>query len=109
MSRNVKDINLEIGMRVKENRKRLKLTRDEFGSLTGYTSNFIQEVERGRSGLSSESIRAFALALQIPTDRLLFGEAPEDFRFITEGLKTVPSEKLPHVIRIIQEAIECTR
>ena len=63
MPRTKKDINVEIGARIKEKRLALKLTRDELAQLSGYTANFIQEVERGRSGLSSESIRALSMAL----------------------------------------------
>ena len=55
MARNIKDINVEIGARVKQLRVDRKLTCEEFGKLSGYTASFIQEVERGRSGLSSES------------------------------------------------------
>lgn len=74
MARNIKDINVEIGARVKQLRMDRKLTREEFGKLSGYTANFIQEVERGRSGLSSESIRAFAVALGVSTDMILLGK-----------------------------------
>lgn len=109
MARNIKDINVEIGARVKQLRMDKKLTRDEFGKLSGYTSNFIQEVERGRSGLSSESIRAFAIALGISTDVILFGKPNDEFGFVVEKLKTVPTDKLPHVLAIINEAVECVK
>ena len=65
MSRVLKDINIEIGARIKEKRLAQKLTREELAQLSGYTANFIQEVERGRSGLSSESIRAMSIALKV--------------------------------------------
>lgn len=101
MARNIKDINVEIGARVKQLRMDRKLTREKFGKLSGYTANFIQEVERGRSGLSSESIRAFAVALGVSTDMILFGEVNNEYGFVTEKLKEVPADKLPHVLMII--------
>ena len=64
MPRELKTINVEIGARIKENRKAQKLTREQLAELSGYSTNFIQEVERGRSGLSSESIRAFPWRLK---------------------------------------------
>lgn len=85
------------------------MTREDLAKLSGYSANFIQEVERGRSGLSSESIRAFAVALNLSTDALLFGRAPDSFEYVVQKLKTVPAEKMPHILRIIDEAIECTR
>lgn len=109
MARNIKDINVEIGTRIKRLRMERKLTREGFAELSGYTSNFIQEVERGRSGLSSESIRAFAVALGVSTDMILFGEANDEFAFIVEKLKAVPANKLSHVLAIINETVECAK
>lgn len=109
MPRPMKDINIEVGARVKEKRLALKLTREELAKLSGYTANFIQEVERGRSGLSSESIRALSLALQVSTDTLLFGDAPEEYAYVVQKLKTVPPEKRAHVVRILEEAVQCTK
>lgn len=109
MPRTLKDINIEVGARIKEKRLAQKLTREDLAQLSGYTANFIQEVERGRSGLSSESIRALSMALKVSTDTLLFGEAPEEFAHISQQLKSVPAQKREHIIRIIEEAIMCTQ
>ena len=109
MARPKKDINIEIGARIKEKRLALKLTREELAQLSGYTANFIQEVERGRSGLSSESIRALSIALKVSADTLLFGDAPEEFAHISQRLKSVPPQKREHIIRIIEEAIACSQ
>lgn len=109
MPRTMKDINIEVGARIKERRLAQKLTREDLARLSGYTANFIQEVERGRSGLSSESIRALSMALKVSSDSLLFGDAPEEFAFISEKLKDVPPQKRKHIIRIIEEAIQCAQ
>jgi len=105
----LKDINVEVGARVKEKRLAQKLTREDLAHLSGYTANFIQEVERGRSGLSSESIRALSVALKVSADSLLFGEAPEEFAHISQRLQSVPPEKREHIIRIVEEAIACSQ
>ena len=109
MPRTKKDINVEIGARIKEKRLALKLTRDELAQLSGYTANFIQEVERGRSGLSSESIRALSMALKVSADTLLFGETPVEFAYIAQQLKSVPPQKREHIVRILEEAIACSQ
>jgi len=109
MQRTLKDINIEVGARIKEKRLAQKLTREDLARLSGYTANFIQEVERGRSGLSSESIRALSMALKVSADTLLFGEAPEEFAHISQKLKSVPSQKREHVVRIIEDVIACTQ
>lgn len=107
MARPLKEINLEIGARIKQYRNAQGLTREGLAKLSGYSANFIQEVERGRSGLSSESIRELSTALKISADRLLFGNDAEDFSYVVRLLTTVPDEKRKHIIRIIEEAIEC--
>lgn len=109
MPRTLKDINVEVGARIKETRLAQKLTREDLAQLSGYIANFIQEVERGRSGLSSESIRALSLALKVSSDTLLFGETPEDFSFIIQNLKEIPIQKRKHIVRIIEEAIACSQ
>lgn len=109
MARKLKDVNIEIGARIKNERTAQKMTREDLAKLSGYSANFIQEVERGRSGLSSESIRAFAAALNLSADTLLFGRVPDSFEYVIQKLKAVPAEKMPHILKIIDEAIECTR
>lgn len=109
MPRQKKEINVEIGARVRELRDAQKLSREELAALAGYSANFIQEVERGRSGLSSESLRALSVALKTSADQLLFGTQTEDFSYILERLKAVPPEKREHILRIIEEAIMCTQ
>lgn len=109
MPRELKSINVEIGARVKEQRTAQRLTRDNLARLTGYSANFIQEVECGRSGLSSESIKAFATALHVSADFLLFGHDSTGFERVVAQLKAVPPEKLEHVIKIIDEAVQCSQ
>lgn len=107
MSRVIKTINREVGGRIKQQRISQGLTREQLARLTGYSANFIQEVERGRSGLSSESIRAFSTALRVSSDHLLFGTASESFGFLLAKLDTVPRNKRKHIFRIIEAAIDC--
>lgn len=109
MSRNLKEVNVEIGARIKQIRKSLKLTREELALRAGYSANFIQEVELGRSGLSSESIKAFSTALNVSADALLFGVKANQCDFIARKLAAVPEEKQQHILKILDEAIECSK
>lgn len=109
MPRGTKSINVEVGTRIKQRRTSLRLTRERLAELSGYSANFVAEVERGRSGLSSESIRAFSSALQISADSLLFGTQSDGFEYVAEKLKSVPVEKREHIFRIIEEAIQCAQ
>ncbi len=109
MSRTVKTINVEVGARIKQARLALKLTRDQLAAKAGYSANFVNEVERGKCGLSSESIKAFSLALGVSADALLFGSESPQFNFFQRQLSTVPPEKLERVLSIINDVIECSK
>ena len=107
MPRILKNINIEVGKRIKKQRLDKGLTREQLAQLTGYSVHFVQEVERGRSGLSSESIRAFSSALKVSSDSLLFDSSPETFGYLFERLKSVPHEKQKYIAAIIEAAIDC--
>ena len=109
MSRELKAINVEVGTRIRQARTRLQLTRDELAAKSGYSATFIQEVERGRSGLSSESLKAFSSALNVSADSLLFGSGSNQYDFILRKLSSVPPEKIEHVLAVLEAAIECTK
>ena len=109
MAREQKSINIEVGGRIKACRKEKGLSREELACHSGYSPNFVQEVERGRSGLSSESMRAFSKALQVSADYLLFGLEVDEFCFIADMLKAVPVEKRKRVLHIIEEVVKCTQ
>jgi transcriptional regulator with XRE-family HTH domain len=109
MPREKKSVNIQVGQRIKARRTELHLNREELAQRTGYSSNLIQEVERGRSGLSSESLCAFSTALNVSADALLFGDSLRGLEFLQRKLDTVPPAKLDHVLKIIDEAIACAQ
>lgn len=107
MPRTAKNVNIEVGQRIKQQRTAQGLTREQLARVTGYSANFIQEVERGRSGLSSESMRAFSTALKVSADCLLFGSPPAGFEYLFAKLGTVSQEKRKYIIAILEAAIAC--
>ena len=109
MPRSLKTINVEIGARIKKMRKALKLTQEQLANRVGYSTNFVQEVEQGRSGLSSESMKAFSDALHVSADEILFGAETDQGGFIVRKLSEVPEDKRRHILRILDEAIECSK
>ena len=106
-AKNIEKYNIEVGNRIKQQRLAQNLTREQLAQLSGYSANFIQEIERGAPGLSSESMRAFAIALKVSSDSLLFGGVSESFEFLFDKLNAVPQEKRKYVIKVIEAAIDC--
>ena len=102
-ARQRKTINVEIGARIKEQRKAQGLTREGLSTLTGYSVSFLQEIERGRSGLSSESMKRISQALNVSADFLLNGVSTPNALAdsIAKKLDDLDHEKLLYLEQMI--------
>lgn len=107
-ARQRKTINVEIGARIKAQRKERGLTREGLSALTGYSESFLQEVERGRSGLSSESLKRISTALGVTADYLLNGVSTPEVLMdsITRKLQSLDQETLPYLEQLIDVFID---
>ena len=68
---------LELGERILELRKANNFTRDQLASKTGLSSKFLYEIERGKKGLSVESLIKIADALSCSYREILVSELEE--------------------------------
>lgn len=64
------DIYREIGKRLQEIRQKSGLTQEKLSELSGISSNFISQIERGRNKCSVETIYKLAEALNLPMNEL---------------------------------------
>ena len=69
---------LELGERILELRKANNFTRDQLASKTGLSSKFLYEIERGKKGLSVESLIKIADALSCSYREILVSELEEN-------------------------------
>ena len=69
---------LELGDRILELRKANNFTRDQLASKTGLSSKFLYEIERGKKGLSVESLIKIADALSCSYREILVSELEEN-------------------------------
>ena len=60
----------EIGKRLQEIRLKCDLTQERLSELSGISSNFISQIERGKNKCSVETIYKLATALDIPMNDL---------------------------------------
>ena len=63
-------IDKQIGERIKQYRKRLGLTQEEFAEKTGLTVNYISSVERGASFPRYENLITIINTLQVSADAI---------------------------------------
>lgn len=69
-----KQINLDVGRCIRQQRENAGYSREKFAELIGITPRFLADVERGRVGLSLSNLRRACEILGISSDLLLWGE-----------------------------------
>ena len=69
-----KEINVEIGQRIKEEREKARLTQERFSELIGLGPKSVSALERGTVGISLTTLKKICSVLSIPSDLILFGE-----------------------------------
>lgn len=70
--------NQAIGERIREEREKLRLTREEFAELLELSPLYIGQLERGERQMSLETLIKVSNYLYIPTDYLIYGRIPEN-------------------------------
>lgn len=71
------DLNIDyksIGERVKFERERRSMTRDEFSEVVGISSVYLSQIERSERVMSLGTFIKVASALQVSLDYLIYGE-----------------------------------
>ena len=68
----------KFGENIREQRTKMKLTRDDFASLSGLSVDYIGKIERGTDIPSLAVAIIFSNALNTPIDYLLNGKEKED-------------------------------
>ncbi len=102
-----KDINIEIGNRIKKTREMAGLTQDRFAELIGMGTKNISAIERGAVGVSLSSIKKICLILSISSDDLLFESRTEnDMSVLTSRLKCLPPEQFNIANDILNKLLE---
>ncbi len=90
----MKDYIKGMGLRIKEQRKRLKLTQEETAEMLDISVKHFSEVERGLTGLSVDNLIKLSNIFGVSLDYLVKGGADTDkWDCVISSLKDVPAEK----------------
>ena len=99
-----KEINVNIGLRLKKYRYDKGLTQEQMAEKMEMSLNYYGQIERGESGISLEKILLLYENMNIEPTYLLTGEQKLDISF--EGiLKHCPKKKRYDMERLIQYAM----
>ena len=107
--REKKEVNVQIGARVREARERSKMTQESLAEKLDCSPQFISDLERGVVGLSIPTLKGLCLALGISGDSILFDELPErGYAALEEKCRSLSDEQFKLLSEIIEKFIEAT-
>lgn len=96
----------EVGKRVMERRKKLGLTQEALGEMSGLTTQFVSYAESGKRAMRPENLMRMAAALGVSTDYLLTGDIiDKDKLLLSEKLDKLSAEEVRIIESIIDECI----
>lgn len=101
-----KDINIEIGERIKKKRKSLKMTREELAEIVDISPQFLANIECGKKGMSFTTLKNLCFALGTSCDYIILGKEPSGCQSrIAELLSNVGEEYIPALEGIINQTL----
>lgn len=77
-----KELNIEIGRRIRAYRESIGKNREAFSEMIGLSPQFLAEAENGKKGLSAESIYKICTNCEMSADYLVLGKLDK------QGLKS---------------------
>ncbi len=80
------DIDLKaVGQRIREEREKLALSREEFAEIIGLSDYYVGQLERGERQMSLPVLVKISKHLREPLDYLIFGIVNQDADYLKEG------------------------
>ena len=96
----------DMGKRISERRKDMKLSQEELAELAEVSPQLLSTAERGTKALRPENLLKFSTALGVSVDYLLTGEIiDKDLSIISNKLKNASSTQVRSIEKIIDECI----
>ena len=107
--REKKQLNIDMGRRVRQAREAAGLTQERFAELVGISPQNVSCVERGLAGVSLTVLRRMCEILQVSSDFLLIGTSTDnDADAIAQRLRRLPPEQFRVVQEVINSLLELT-
>ena len=101
------DLLKQIGNRILNRRKQLRMTQEELAEKAGITPQTISSAELGKKALRPENIIRICSSLGISTDYLLLGEInTNDHSILLSKISTLPPIQYRHLEDIINSFIQ---
>jgi transcriptional regulator with XRE-family HTH domain len=101
------DFNLDVGLRIRELRELLHMSREQFSEQCDISPSFLSAVENGRKSITSKTIYKMCTAFHISADYLIFGR-DEDYEtdIVIEMLHTINPQSRAYAVQILRNYID---
>lgn len=101
-----KDYNLTVGLRIREVREVLNMTREQFSEKCDISTSFLTAVESGKKAVTSKTLYKICTAFNISADYVIRGNG-QNFEddMVIEMLASMDKTSQGHAIRILSEYI----
>ena len=97
----------EMGKRIAERRKTLRLSQDELAEKADVTPQMLSTAERGTKAIRPENLLKISAALGVSADYLLTGDIiDKDLSLLKEKLKSVSPEQFRSIEKVIDHCID---
>lgn len=104
------DYKHDMGLRIKSERKKLKLTQEQIAERLDISVKHLSEVERGLAGLSVENLIKLSSIFGVSIDYLVKGEADKNkWNGVLLELQTVEPEKENLIKELIDIGISLSK
>ena len=102
-----KQLNVEIGGRIRKSREALGYSREALAEKADLASSFLGTIELGLGSFTADSLVKLCRALGVSADYILFGKEEQgDFSTIHAMLSGLDAEYLPYVEEMLRSYIK---
>ena len=99
-----KDFNLMVGLRIREVRESLRLSREKFSEKCDISPSFLADIERGKKSPTAKTIYKICSACNISADYIVSGhKAGFNKDIALEWFNSFSDEQFEHIINILYE------
>lgn len=102
-----KHYNLTVGLRIREIREALNMTREQFSEECDISSSFLSAVESGKKSVTSRTLYKICSSVNVSADYIIRGNN-QGFEpdMIIEMIQNMDDKSKAHAVRILREYVE---
>jgi len=102
-----KEYNVLVGMRIRQTRELLSFSREKFSEKCGISNSFLADIERGKKGLSSETLYKICTAANISPEYIILGtDTSSDASAVLALLNRMEPKYMNSAVGILKEFIK---